>query len=321
MKFTLLLISFFIGLSLFAQKKSNNTITVGFYNVENLFDTLDTPNKNDAEYLPSADRSWNSKRYFEKIAHINEVYDSVNRPSIWGVCEIENKAVVEDIVNNGVMKGKFDVVHYESLDQRGIDNALVYDSTIFDLDDSGIVRFEMPEPSSPSRDIVWAKLTRNEDTIFVLVNHWPSRRGGQLKSEPKRLIAAITGRNFVDSLLSVNKDYKILFMGDLNDYPEDRGPQMIEKILCPMITNKSGEFGGSHSYRGEWNVLDHIFVSKSFLKSGSNKVVKKSGVIHSPSFLKSTYKGNIVPNRTYGGRKYLGGYSDHFPVTIELNIQ
>ncbi|MCH2225475.1 MAG: endonuclease [Crocinitomicaceae bacterium] len=321
MKFTLFLISFFIGLSLFAQNKTNNNITVGFYNVENLFDTLNTPNKNDSEFLPSADRAWNSKRYSAKISHINEVYDSINRPSIWGICEIENKAVVEDIINNGTMKGQFDIVHYESLDQRGIDNALIYDSTLFDLIDSGIIRFDMPEPSSPSRDIVWAKLALKQDTIFVLVNHWPSRRGGQLKSEPKRLIAAMAARNFVDSLLSINKNYNILFMGDLNDHPEDRGPQMIEKLLCPMITHRSGELGGSNCYRGEWNVLDHIYVSKSFLKPGGIRVNKKSGIIHSPAFLKTTYKGNIVPNRTYGGRKYLGGYSDHFPVTIQIKIK
>ena len=219
------------------------------------------------------------------------------------------------------MKGTFDIVHYESLDQRGIDNALVYDSTLFKLDDSGIIRFDMPEPSSPSRDIVWAKLIHSEDTIFTLVNHWPSRRGGQLKSEPKRLVAANAAKEFIDSLIEVNKNYKILFMGDLNDYPNNRGPQMIEEVLCPQITQKSGEFGGSHSYRGEWNVLDHIYVSKSFFKSGSVAAKKKSGKIHSPAFLKSTYKGNIVPNRTYGGRKYLGGYSDHFPVTIQLELK
>ncbi len=295
--------------------------TVAFYNVENLFDTLDTPNKEDSEYLPSGKKEWNSERYFEKIAHINEVMDSLCSPLIIGLCEIENKAVVKDIVSRGNLKTTHNIVHFESADARGIDNALIYDSTVLLLIDKGRIRFEMPAPSTPSRDIIWAKFIRGDDIILVMVNHWPSRRGGQAESEPKRMVAAIAAKEFINAQQTANKDVKIVFMGDLNDYPTNLAPSMISDLLVPMISEKSGKFGGSHNYRQEWGVLDHIMVSKSFLKKKGIKIQKKSGKIHSPDFLLGEYRGNIVPNRTYGGAKYLGGYSDHFPVTIEVKIK
>ena len=109
-------------------------------------------------------------------------------------------------------------------------------------------------------------------------------------------------------------------MGDLNDYPDNRAPQMISALLKPMITSKSGEYGGTHNYRGEWNVLDHIMVSSTCSKKGDLTIRKKSGKIHSFEYLMTTYKGDIVPFRTYGGQKYLSGYSDHLPVTIGVKI-
>lgn len=301
-----------------AQK--SNERTIAFYNVENLFDTLDTPDRDDKEFLPSADREWNSERYWEKIAHINKVIGSLQNPLVMGMCEIENRAVVQDVVNYGDLKGKYGVVHFESQDARGIDNAIIYDSSVLTLNDSGFIRFNMPEGSSPSRDIVWGKFIKGQDTLFVMVNHWPSRRGGQVESEPKRLIAATAAKSFIDSVLTVNKKAEIVFMGDLNDYPENLAPSMISETLTPMISEESGQFGGSHSYRNEWGVLDHIMISSGFMKKKGMYGVKKSGKIFSDDFLLEEYKGNTVPFRTYGGKKYLGGYSDHFPVYIKVMI-
>lgn len=309
----------FSSFSLLAQELNGSVL---FYNVENLFDTLDTPEKDDAEFLPDSERSWDTKRYNEKLDHINQVIGDVNHPVLIGLCEIENKVVVEDIVKKGKLSNTHAIVHHESLDMRGIDNALIYDSTLLTLVEDGYIRFQMPEGNSPSRDIVWAKFERNEETIFVLVNHWPSRRGGQLISEPKRLIAANAAAKFIDSLESADKNAQIIFMGDLNDYPEDRAPKMISDRLTPLITSESGMYGGTHNYRGEWNVLDHIMVSKATTKKkGSIWVSKKSGEIHSFDYLMTTYKGNIVPFRTYGGGKYLEGYSDHLPVSIDIQLK
>lgn len=296
------------------------TRTIAFYNVENLFDTLDHPTKNDNEFLPDGSYGWTSERYQSKLKMINQVIDSLEVPMILGLCEIENKAVVQDVVDAGSMKSTHEVVHFESLDQRGIDNAIIYDKTILTLEDSGIIRFDMPAPSSPSRDIVWAKFSRGNDTILAMVNHWPSRYGGQVESEPKRLVASIAASAFIDSVLNDNKKMNIVFMGDLNDHPDNRSVQLIAESLKPMILEKSGKFGGSHNYRGEWGILDHMYVSKAFLKK-KTKVKKKTAQIYTPEFLLTTYKGNIVPKRNYGGRKYLGGYSDHLPIVIEVRMK
>lgn len=309
-------------LSLGTISFGQETGRIVFYNVENLFDTLDHPKKNDNEFLPEAKRNWSSDRYWRKIERINSVFDSLCRPEIIGLCEIENRQVVQDLVDGGFMKGKWNVVHHESLDQRGIDNAIVYNKNSFTEIDNGILRFDMPPPNSPSRDIVWAKfLTHSNDTFFVMVNHWPSRRGGAEASEPKRMVASNAAVKFIDSLKTHTPKSGIVFMGDLNDYPENKAPSQISERLTPMITEKSGKFGGTHNYRGHWGVLDHILVSKNLLKGKSMRILKKSGEIHSNDFLLTTYKGNIVPKRNYGGLKYLDGYSDHLPVSIRFRMK
>lgn len=316
--FTLGLLTLTLSTQCTAQQSEKETLTIGFYNVENLFDTLDTENKIDEEFLPSAEREWNSERYWTKIDHINQVIGSMHTPIILGMCEVENRAVVQDIVNRSQLKNKYSVIHYESLDARGIDNAMIYDSTKLTLEKSGILRFDMPEGNSPSRDIIWAKFSYNSDTLFAMVNHWPSRRGGEEASEPKRMIASNAARKFIDSLLTVNKKMEIVFMGDLNDYPTNNAPKQISEVLTPMISTASGQFGGSHAYRGEWGVLDHIMVSKGFLKKKGIHAIKKTGKIVSEEYMIDEYKGDKVPFRTYGGTKYLKGYSDHFPVLIEI---
>ena len=313
---TLLLFS----LVLLTNVEAQSTRTIAFYNVENLFDTLDHPVKNDNEFLPEGSYEWTSERYKTKLARINQVIDSLRVPMILGLCEIENKAVVQDVVNAGSMKNTHAIVHFESLDQRGIDNAIIYDKTVLTLVQSGIIRFDMPKPSTPSRDIVWAKFSRGKDTILTMVNHWPSRYGGQVESEPKRLVASIAASAFIDSVLNENKKMNIIFMGDLNDNPENKSVDLIAESLKPMIVEKSGKFGGSHNYRGEWSILDHMMVSKAFLKKRT-KVKKRTAEIYTPEFLLTEYRGNIVPKRMYGGRKYLGGYSDHLPIVIEVKMK
>jgi predicted extracellular nuclease len=306
----------FIGISTVACSQTKRSIA--FYNVENLFDTQDDPKIDDAEFLPSAEREWNNERYNEKLKHINEVFELFNSPLIIGVCEIENEQVVRDIVNYGKLKANYGVVHYESLDERGIDVALIYDSSSMKLIQSGIVRYNMPEGDRPSRDIVWGKFLFGKDTILGMVNHWPSRSGGEEASEPKRMIAATAAREFIDSIQKASPKTMIAFMGDLNDYPTNNSAKLIAEVLTPMITKESGEYKGSYNYRGEWDVLDHIMVSANFLSGKKVKAIKDSGKIYSNSFLLEIYKGDTVPFRTYGGKKYLGGYSDHLPVSIEL---
>lgn len=313
---TVCLFMFSFGIVSFSQNIRN----IAFYNVENLFDTLDGTN-DDAEFLPDGKNNWTSERYDEKIVHINKVIDELNNPLFIGMCEIENAKVVRDVMNYSSKINNYGLLHYESPDARGIDVALIYDSMTLKLVQSGNLRFTLPGKEAPSsRDIIWGKFVQNKDTLIAMVNHWPSRSGGQESSEPNRITAAQTARTFIDSLLKDNKNYKIVFMGDLNDYPSDAAPTLIREKLVSMICPMSGSFGGTYNYKGEWDVLDHIFVSQGMLKKKGIKAVKGSGVIHSFEYLLEEYKGQIVPFRTYAGPKYLGGYSDHLPVSIEVSV-
>lgn len=302
---------------------SQNQRSIVFYNVENLFDTIDDPKKNDSEFLPASNNQWNSAKYFEKLNHINKVMDSIGNPLIIGLVEIENAAVVRDIIKHSdKMKGKYGVVHYDSPDERGIDVALIYDSANLRLVESGFIRYTLPDTAySATRDIVWAKYQKGKDVFYAMVNHWPSRRSGEKESEGNRIIAATAARKFIDSLMIDNKKVKIVFMGDLNDHPQDKAPQMIYEKLTQMIYPKSGSFGGSYCYKNQWEVLDHMMVSPAFFGKKGVRTILNSGKIFSFDYLITEYKGNKVPFRTYGSKEYLAGYSDHLPVAIQVLLK
>ncbi len=319
MKHTLLLVILIANNIFFAQTEH----TIACYNVENLFDTIDDPKKDDSEFLPGSANLWNTSKYLEKIAHINQVIDQMNNPLIVGFVEIENAAVVRDVIKHSKkMNHKFGVVHYDSPDERGIDVAMIYDSSTLKLLKSGFIRYALPDSAhSKTRDIVWAKYKSGKDEFYAMVNHWPSRRSGEKESEVNRMIAANAAEKFIDSLMNINQNTKIVFMGDLNDHPEDKAPQVIYKKMTQMIYPKSGEFGGSYCYKSQWEVLDHIMVSPAFLTQKGIKVVKDSGKIYSFPFLITEYKGSKVPFRTYGSKEYLGGYSDHLPVSIQVVLK
>ncbi len=288
--------------------------TVAFYNVENLFDTIDGPN-DDTEFLPAAESKWNTEKYNAKLEHIRQVMAALNMPMIMGVCEIENRGVLADVIGQDKRYG---IVHYDSPDARGIDVALLYRKDLLRLKSSGKIRFTLPGDSIPtSRDIVWAQYQYKKESLYVLVNHWPSRRSGADESAPRRLMAAQMAGQFIDSLQKNDPKAKIILMGDLNDHPQDAAPQLIASKLIPQITKSSGAFGGSYNYKNEWDVLDHIFISSNTL-SGKIQVQTESGKIHDFPYLLTEYKGQTVPNRTYAGSKYLGGYSDHLPVSIQV---
>jgi predicted extracellular nuclease len=308
------LLFFTIGCAV-SQKKSES---IAFYNVENLFDTEDGPN-DDAEFLPEAKNQWSKERYEEKLSHIRKVLSDLSYPMLVGFCEIENEGVLKALISGDQNLSNFGTVHYESPDARGIDVGFIYNKSKLSVLSSGKIRFTLPGDSEPkSRDIVWGKFLSKKDTLFALVNHWPSRRTDD--SEPKRVKAAESARVFIDSVLKVNPNAKIVFMGDLNDHPSDKAPQLISAKLNPMISKASGEFGGTHQYKNEWDVLDHIMVSPGFQK-GKLKALANSGKIHSFPYLIEEYKGNKQPFRTYVGAKYLGGYSDHLPVSIQVKMK
>lgn len=301
-----------------AQVKKTGII--GFYNVENLYDTLNDPDKDDEEFLPEGKNQWTQERYNDKLKKMAQVMNDMGNLLVLGVCEIENERVLRDVLKQRT-DNKLAIVHYDSDDARGVDVGLFYDSTQLKLDNSGYLRYRTVVEDKPTRDILWAKFSAGKQNVYFLVNHWPSRRGGEKESEPNRLKAADVARNFIDSVTLVDKKAAFVFMGDLNDYPTNTAPLKIAEKLTPMITKASGEFGGSYNYRGEWDVLDHIMVSSSLFKNKGFTVISNSGKILSFPYLMTVYKGNKVPNRLYAGDKYLGGYSDHLPVSIEVQLK
>jgi predicted extracellular nuclease len=304
----------FITLCAFSYSQK---LAIGFYNVENLFDTIDDPNKNDAEFLPSGKNQWNSIRYNEKLMHINKVLDQMEPLLAVGFCEVENQFVLQEIINNSISRKNFKIVHHDSPDDRGIDVGMIYNPEKLVLLNSGKIRFIIPGKEKPStRDIVWGKFLAKKDTLFIMVNHWPSRIGGEEKTNPNRLEAAKNARFFIDSIQAISSLTKIVLMGDLNDHITNDAPKLIAEKLTPMIHKNSGEYGGTHFYNKEWDVLDHIFVSPNMIGKKKFKTLLNSGEILSPPFLIEEFKGNKQPFRTYASSKYLGGYSDHLPVKI-----
>jgi len=316
-KITITFITLF-QFSCFLISQSNAVI---FYNVENLFDTIDDPNKNDNEFIPSYKKGWSKERYNTKINHINQVIDSIDSsPLLVGLVEVENKFVLDDILQTSSNMQHYGVVHFESFDFRGIDCGLLYDNRLLELVDSSPIRYILPgHESYSSRDILYSKFKNGKNELHVYVNHWPSRRNGQKESEPNRLTASRAAQKHIDSILSVNKKAKIILMGDLNDTPTNTSVKEIEERLEPLINQELNDLGGTHAYRGEYSILDHIFISNTLTKRKGFTYDKGSAQIFCPNFLRSTYKGNVVPFRTYGGIKYLDGYSDHFPIFFTIS--
>jgi len=313
---TTILAIFFV--TILTQALGQKTRAIAFYNVENLFDTIDGPN-DDAEFLPNAKNEWNSFKYEEKLSHIREVLLAMGKPLICGFSEVENAQVVRAIIAKQRDFKNYGALHTESPDARGIDVAMIYDSSKLKLLAYSQLRFILPgETKATTRDILWAQFKSKKQVFYVMVNHWPSRRGGTNESDVKRVAAAKIACQFIDSVKKAN-GLPIVLLGDLNDHPENAGPKLLDERLDPMITTASGPTKGTHYYNNEWGILDHIYVSPNFI--GTKKgVLKNSGMIHNFPFLMEEYKGVIQPKRTYGGTKYLGGYSDHLPVSIQLRL-
>lgn len=297
---------------------------IAFYNVENLFDTLDDLNKNDEDFLPNSDYKWNTEKYNNKLKNLAQVIATMNEgfgPTILGVCEVENLKVLKDLTRQASLKNKkYGVVHFESADERGIDVGLLFKKDQVKVLNSGTLRPDLSKWKDKTRDVLFVQLILNNgEKIWVLVCHLPSRREGQEESDPKRIVVANLIASFRDSLLKANPSEKIFILGDFNDEPDNNSMKIItgtqgHNAMQPLkIAGK-----GSAMYRDEWTMLDQIV----YFQTNSNCVINASSAqIFDPNWLKQhgnpKYEGS--PLRTFGGKKYLNGYSDHFPVSIQLN--
>jgi len=316
-----------------------NSFRFMFYNVENLFDTENDPNKNDEEFLPDQGKYWTPKRYKTKLNQIYQVITAVGGwelPEIVGLSEIENRKVLEDLVNQTPLyRANYKIIHFESPDSRGIDVALLYRENRFTPDHSRPIPINFPASMGRStRDILYVRgRTVNNDTLHVFVNHWPSRWGGQMETEEKRMFCASVLRRVTDSIMRAQPGANIIVSGDLNDYPTDRSltESLKAKTIFENIRHKSlynlsyylqEEKGlGTHKYNGHWGILDQIIVSGGLLDQNTSLYTDKENAhVFNADFLledDDRFTGQQV-SRTYVGYKYKGGFSDHLPVYLDL---
>lgn len=311
-------------------------LSVGFYNVENLFDTIDDPSTFDGQYLPDSSLGWNTDKYNTKLQNLAKVISSFHEghpPVFLGLCEIENRKVVEDLVAQPLLKEQhYRVVHVESKDARGIDVAAVYNPDMLSLISYGVKPVDLSEFEEVTRDVLWVKMksTYNGETFYFLVNHWPSRRGGLEKSEPKRAMAARSLRELTDSLLTADTKANLIVMGDFNDEPTNKSiTEVLGAQSAPTEISNTQLFNamaplkeqgkGSYCFRGNWNMLDQIMISSALVDDEEWSYREASAQIMDHNWMRQA-DGNYkdYPLRTFGGRKYLAGYSDHFPVSIIL---
>ncbi|HPE77957.1 MAG TPA: hypothetical protein PLC80_17820 [Draconibacterium sp.] len=313
------------------SKKRN--ITVVFYNVENLFDTKNTPGGNDAEFTPEGKNEWTQERYQKKVEDISKVLASVNKkelPELIGLCEIENREVLNDLVKTKfLLAGNYKIEQFESPDFRGIDCALLYRPDEFKVIKSSPVKVVFDDDLTfTTRDILYVKgETNNGEEFHIFVNHWPSRIGGLEQTEPKRIAVAKLLKSKIDSVQNVNPDANILVMGDMNDEPSNKSLSEILQAKSPEVKNVAfvnlmypihNNKQGSYNYRGNWNMLDNIVVSSNLLDKKGFQCKEMQGFVFHEKWMEYENKGEMSPNRTYGGPNYYGGVSDHFPVYVLL---
>lgn len=317
--------------------RGNSALRAMFYNAENLFDIYDDSLKNDDTFTPEGNNHWSNYKYWEKQRNLSKVILAVGGwepAAIVGLCEVENLKVLKDLTQKTSLKNsEYAIVHQESPDKRGIDVALLYNPKKVTLDTAQWIQVFLGDGQRPTRDVLFATFTTpNNAQLHVFVNHWPSRYGGQMVSDPKRRQAAKTVRAVVDSLLQLNSQSNILLMGDFNDEPENGSIKenlnathdstfADTTALYNMMSHISGNHG-SHKYQGVWGVLDQFMISKALHQGNAGLKTIDGPLIFTAPFLlipETKYPG-IKPHRTFIGMKYQGGYSDHLPIFVDLQL-
>lgn len=321
-----------------AQAKKFKVHTIAFYNVENLFDTINDPNINDAEYTP--ENGWTHKNYRKKLQNLDRVMAEIGKseqqtasPVILGVCEVENRAVLEDLIKMPLLsKQDYGIIHYDSPDGRGIDVALLYQKKHFVPTSTSSIplrvrRNEDPSKWLRSRDQLLVTGYLDGEEMHFIVNHWPSRSGGEKRSSPYREAAGALNRRIIDSLQKINPEAKVITMGDLNDGPFNKSVKRELKTvgkkqdLRPgMMYNPMEEMSkkgiGTLAYRDAWDLFDQMILTEPFVRDDySSFRFWRAGVYNKPFLTQTTGRYKGYPLRNSDG---VPGFSDHFPVYLYL---
>lgn len=345
----LLMLAFSFGMSAQKQaqdgaKRQYQVFGVAFYNLENLFDTINNNGRYDLEFSPKGARQWNGKKYWSKIQNLARAITNFtsnvtpNGPAFIGVSEIENRTVLEDLVkavdqrlkSEGRQPWDLHIVHHDSPDVRGVDVAALYNPRYFKF--MSVSNTRVPMPGRPTRDQMCVTGRMGGDTVSIIVNHWPSRLGGQAQSSPLREGAAAISKQIADSIWDMRPHEGVIVMGDLNDDPMDKS---CAKVLgAAKKTNGVGNHGfynpfwsflekgiGTLAYNSSWNLFDQIIVSGTLLEqnTGENHLHFWRARVNNFDFLKDTEGTRQgYPRRTYASGVFLNGYSDHFPTEVYL---
>lgn len=313
------------------NKMNNNTsstktkkINIGFYNVENLFDIYDDPQTSDEDFTPNGIMQWDKERYNDKLEDLAEVIDDFN-PVILGLAEVENFDVINDLIKQEELAEiNYKIIHAENNDTRGIDVAAIYNADIFNLNDYRYHRVS-GKGNSNTRDILELNGNfMNQSPLTIFITHWPSRRKGTNETEYKRISIAKQLRSIIDKILQNNSNENIIIMGDFNDEPSDISihKYLMKDDFYNLHKKYEDKNIGTVNHRGEWLVFDQIIISKSLLDNNTYQISTKSGEIFNDEDITFTHRdGNKSPSRTYGGIKYYGGISDHYPVFAKLVVK
>ncbi len=337
-KVIVLLLTFFLFFLIVAQSHENKNFKIMCYNVENFFDCVDDSLTDDSEYLPTGMRGWNTTKYNKKQANIGKVITAIGgweAPSLVGLCEIESEKCLFDLTHySGLKNLRYKYLHHESPDVRGVDVALLYQPKQFKPIHDEAIRINFPQaPTSKTRDILFASgIIPTGDTLHVFICHFPSRLGGELESEDRRIFVASVVRIKVDSIFNSNPQANIVIMGDFNDYPTNKSILAVLNAkpindsisvsgLYNLMHKMHTEGKGSNKHNGEWGALDQMIVSGNLLNISQSFFTMQSNVhFFDADFLLENDNAFLgkKPYRTYVGMKYHEGFSDHLPLYADF---
>lgn len=323
------------------DKNLPDTALVAFYNVENLYDTANDPQTDDDDFTPGGQYNWTKENYTAKLGQLAKALGrmGLNGPDVFGLVEVENRLVVNELVKTAPLNARaYAVSHEDSRDERGVDAALVYDTRTWQFVSQSKYTVTLPDRNDKTRDILFTELKskRNGETVYFLVNHWPSRREGQLESEPNRLAAAKVLRSAVDQILRTDADANIVIMGDFNDDPDNTSMSKVLKAsLQSMGVDEDDLFNaiasqhlpssrGSLEYNDRWNLFDQLIVSGNLLQRDSKiQYMSGSANIFDPEWMQVGFgRAKDNPKRfIFRDKVQKDGFSDHFPVFLKLKLQ
>jgi hypothetical protein len=316
-----------------AQKQ---VAVIAFWNVENLYDTIDDPLKNDNEFTPSGTFAWTSERYAHKLDRLAEVISQIGSDVsedgavLVGLCEVENRKVLEDLVSLPALKDRrYQIVLHEGPDMRGIDPALLYSPDYFKEESTKAFRVRLPDSTHRTRDVLLVNGQLKGEPVAVFLNHWPSRRMGEKASRPSRIAVAQVVKRASDSIRKADPSRKIILLGDFNDDPVSYS---VKEVLCSSDDREHVEANcffnpmyvlfrkgiGTLAWNDRWNLFDQVLFSPAWLK-GDGWVFSEAKVFNKDFMCnrEGNFKG--YPFRTYNGGVYAGGYSDHFPSYVVIS--